>query len=353
MRTSRVTATVSPGQEGVEQADEVLARADDVAAGGQRCTVDGDAGDDVGRDRLVAVADRADREHVVVRALGVEDEEAVLALGQRHDDQVVAEAGVQPGRRADAAAVVGAVDRDAVRARPGPDPDAVGERARGRDLPGDAGRGEPDEEDLGGGVQRRVAGPCGGGHVGEQHRGVADRGVLVADEEGVPPGAEVEVEGALDQVEVAGEELRLLGEPDGGLRRHVDAVVAGAERHVGHRSGAAHVEHVAARPEGEVERLEAVVGDAVAAAAVGGRRGGAEGVEPDAHRVGRVGVDLAAEPDEVGAADQPDVDAVGALGGPGDTAGHRDARRRRRRSAGRGGAAGPGAPARRWCRRRR
>ena len=140
----------------------------------------------------------------------------------------------------------------------------------------------------------------------------------------MPPGAEVEVEGALDQVEVTGEELRLLCEPDGGLRRHVDPVVAGPGRHVGHRPGALHVEHVAARPEREVERLEAVVGDAVAAAAVGGRSGGAEGVEPDPHRVRRVGVDLTAEPDEVGAADQPDVDAVGAPGGAGGAAGHRD-----------------------------
>ena len=318
------------GHQRVEEPDDVEPRADDVATRGECRAVDRDADHGIRGERLVAGAQvRAEVEDVVVGALGVEDEEAVLAVGEVDGDDVVAEAGVEPGGRPDAGPAVGAVDDQGVGAGAGPDPDAVGERPVGGRPVGDAGRGEADDEHLTG--CREVGVPCGrrGGVVGDEDGGARGAvtlvGALVADEEGVPSGPEVEVEGALDRVEVAGQELGAPVDRHVGLRGDVDAVVPDTERHVRHRERPAHVEDVVARAQGEVERLEPLVGDAVAARGVGGRGAGAEGVEADRHRVGLVLVHLAAEADEVPRTDGPDVDARRAPGVAGNATGEGDA----------------------------
>ncbi len=206
------------GNQRVEQADQVQTTVDDVAG-----RVDGQAVDRhrehlVGGDDLVADLEVRQGEDVVRRALGVEDEEAVLALGEGDDDVVVAESGVEPGGRAQTCALVGSVDADRVGARAAPDPDAVGEGAGCVGAVGDACGGEPDDKDLAGGGQGRVAGPGGGHDVGDEHVRVADVGAFVADQEGMPPRPEIEVEGARDGVQVTGKELRVIGEAHVGQR---------------------------------------------------------------------------------------------------------------------------------------
>ena len=145
------------GQQRVEQADRVEQRGDHVAPGSRdERPVDADLEHHVGGHRLVAVVEvRGEVEDVVVRALGVQDEEPVLDRVEVDGHGVVAEAGVQPRGGAHAGALVGAVDDDRVGEAAGPDPDAVGEGAGRGGPPRDARRCQADHEDLA--VRREVA----------------------------------------------------------------------------------------------------------------------------------------------------------------------------------------------------
>ena len=230
---------------------------------------------------------------------------------------------------------MGAVDGEGVVARAGPDPDALGEGAVSGGPVGDRAGGQADQVDLlrvaeqrctFGIVHRGVAAQGDGSAVGEEHRGVTDGGGLVADEQRVAAGPQVEVQGAVDVVEVAGEELGPAGHAHVGARRQVDPVVTGPQGDVGDRQGPTDVEHVGTGAEREVERLEPVVADTLPAAQVGRRSAGTESDELDRHRMRRVLVHLAAEADVVVAAELPHVDARRAPRLACGAAGHRDAR---------------------------
>ena len=118
------------------------------------------------------------------------------------------------------------------------------------------------------GARRGSRSQRGRADVGDQHVAVAGARHLVADHQRVAAGAEVEVERAGDRVEVAAQVVRPRVDADVREVRHVDALVAVVERHVGDRQRALDVEHVVALAERDVERLEAVVVDAVDAADV-------------------------------------------------------------------------------------
>ena len=288
---------------GEEQPDQVELDVHDIEAGVHDVAV-ALQHDRVGVDRAVAGPQvGVEVEHVLVRALRVEHEEAVRTRLQVDGDVVVAEAGVQPGDGAYARGAVGRLDEDRVGAEARPDADAVGEAAcrRVRQV---AGREAAHADALAG---RALAGDR--GRVGR--RAVTAAAALVGDEQRVAARAGVDVELAVDVVQRAGQELGLADDADRSLVGDVDAVIAGAEVQVRRGHCAADVEHVVAGAREDVEGLEADVGDAVPAGLVCGLAAGADRDHAD----GRAG-QLAAEGDEVervGAVlELPDHDAVGA-----------------------------------------
>ena len=164
------------------------------------------------RDGLVAVVEVvAQAEHVVVRALGVQDEESVFAYLRSTvtvslPSPVLSHVVVRtPLRRC----VPSMRDRVGEAARP--DADAVGERAGRCGPERDARRRQPDDEDLAGRGERGIPSERRSGDVGDEDVRVAGARALVAQQQGVAARAEVEVERAVDVVEVAREELGLLG----------------------------------------------------------------------------------------------------------------------------------------------
>ena len=317
------------------------------------------------------------REHVAA-ALGVEDEEPVALRVERYRDVVVAEAGAEHRRGALAGTLVGAVDVDGIAAGAGPDADAFVEIAvRAVRLKGDAALGQAGDEDLGAARQSEGRGPR--KRVRDHHVGVADDGGLVADHQFVAAGARVDVEGAAQVVQVAGQEIEAgrTGVIEVGVGRHIDPlgrrrIAAAVEPEVGRRdgargaeacaagAGALDVEDVVARAEIDVDLLEAVVVDAVHAGGDRDRAGevrrlGDQEADPRARRLAAVvGLvhdppELALEPDHIGVAELADRDVVLELPddvvGDGDLEGPAQGRRAgvvrdRRRGAGHRFAAG-------------
>ena len=204
----------------------------------------------------VAIGEGQER---IVRTLGVEDEEVVLAQVEVDHDDVVAEARVERGDRAQPGAQVGPVDEgEGVAAVAGPDGDPVGEvpGGAGIGLVGDHAGSETAELDLG-------TGETGRRRVADAHARVAVDRRLVADHQQVPAGAGIQVQLAAHVVQVALEqigrrELVLVGQ-----RRDVVALVAGVTEDVRDRRGPADVEHLVLAGEVDVQQLDAVVVDAL------------------------------------------------------------------------------------------
>ena len=145
------------------------------------------------------------------------------------------------------------------------------------------------------------------GRVGDAHVGVADQRGLVADHQQVAAGAGVDVQRAEDAVQVAAQVVRAVGQAVRGVRAHVHALVAGAERQVRRRRRALDVEDVVARTQRDVRGLDAVVVDAVQARGQRQRAGQRRRVDP-ADRHARV---LAAEQQLVDGAVAAHRDVVG------------------------------------------
>ena len=230
--------------------------------------------------RQPATAELGLAEEALVRALGVQHEEAVLALVQLDLQVIVAQAGVQAGRGANAAldlgAEEGAVDVEAVVAEAAPDPDTVREVAGPGGAEADRALGQADEVDLTPVGQHLVA--LAGAHVGVglEHRrvcrAVGDDAVLVADHQLVAALAGLDVQVAEEIVQVAAQVLGVRAQVEGGGRGDVDALVARAQVEEGVGRRALDVEDVVARAQQDVQGVDAVVVDAVEARRDAGQR---------------------------------------------------------------------------------
>ena len=227
------------------------------------------------REHLVVVLDRRQRvrDRVAGRraAGGLEDEEAVARGTQVDGDGVAAEAGVEDRRRPLAGAVLRPVDRDGVVTRARPVGDAVEQVARGGRRVRDARQACARDIDVVAREElRHRAGVVG---VGDRVAVRMARG-LVAHEQAMAAVAEIDVQGAAEVVEVAGEEVELLpvAAVEIGVRRQVHPVVAVVQLHARHCCAgevvrapgrALHVEDVGAVAGLDLEILDAVVLDAV------------------------------------------------------------------------------------------
>ena len=233
-------------------------------------------------------------------ATGVHDQEAIIAGLKIDGDLVVAQTGVQHRRRATTSTKMGAIDGDRVAARPGPIHDTVEQIAGRIDQVRDATRrqrrraaSQPGHKDLCAG-RELTSSSIGRRNVRDRHGGVGHLGRLVADEQAVSTRAEIDVQGAVDIVEVTGQEVEARSRSmiEIGSRRHEYPIVTAAERNVGDRNAAGsteasatcsrslHVEDLGTRAGRDVHRFEPEVGDAIHGQLdVDARRIGARGHE--------------------------------------------------------------------------
>ncbi len=212
----------------------------------------------------------------MVGPLGVENEESVAVVGsvglaavEVDAHEVVAQARVEGRDRADAGAVVGAVNPDGVVAEAAPHRHPIREvpsgpvRAEGDDAGSEAEEVDFARDQRGTAQAVLRLGACGGGNepVGDEHIPIPHRRRLVADHQEVPPGAGVEVQRPHHVVHMAPQEVRRLLQSLCRLRRHIDPLVPGPQAQRGQRRGALHVEHVVPGAQAEVEAVDPVVVD--------------------------------------------------------------------------------------------
>ena len=224
----------------------------------------------------------ADRRIVVPRPLRIQHEYAIAGIGvvgfgkvEIDIHQVIAQARVQGGDGPQVGALMRAVDQDRIVAEAGPEGDAGGEAAI-RDAACHAGIGPEGDRGLcqvdpAEGVV--TAGEAahrdfGAGRLGPQ-RNIGDHDVLVvqrarlaADHQLVPAGAGVDVQRAIDVVQMAGQEVGRGIEADVRGGGNEDAVVAGTCVDAGRRRRALDIEHVGAAAERDVQVFDFVVIDA-------------------------------------------------------------------------------------------
>ena len=199
--------------------------------------------------------------HRIVATAHVQMEGAVLAGIEGHGHVVVAEPGVEHGRGTCAGALMRAVDTHRIVAGAGPYRDPVIKiTVRARGLEADASRRQSGNPDFRSRREIRIERP----HIGDHDIGVPRRRAFVAHHQLVTSGAGVDVERALDAVEIARQKVdfRVVEQIRGRFRRHVDAVVPVVQRQVGNRARAPYVEYVRTRTKGNVQPID-VVGNAV------------------------------------------------------------------------------------------
>ena len=234
-----------------------------VRGGGQRVRAGTQHGVVVGNRRVV-----------VPRPLRVQHEDAVRRVGavglrrlEIHINRVVAQAGIERRNGPHAGTILRAVDPDGIGAEAGPDRYAVAEVAC-RSLVADrallpvdpaegvVAAGKPANRDLG---ADRLGNQ---GKVGDHDVAVVERARFTADHQQVAARPGIDVQRAVDVVQVAEQEVCRGTETDVRGGRHIDAVAAAARVDAGRRRRALDIEHVGARAKGNGQVFDFVVIDA-------------------------------------------------------------------------------------------